>query len=376
MAPHPPTGGGDVRGHLTAAAVAITVCTLGALDVRYSGTHRGIMVGLAVIPAFGLLLPRRGLYPLLPGTLALCTALLLGIAEWHSRPLVVLFTLVDIVVLTYVVRRIGSWQLARPAADSADTSEPGKRERKPAEPGSWQAIGLRGEYRRLPDASADRTPTDFHDVRQSPYGVRLLVADLAGKSDETRAAADDLRHGWRRHAVEAAGLAELAARLDAEFAGHSETFAKVLLMNVSHDGKEVDIVSCGHEPPYLLSGGSVNAVEFLSAVPPVGLFSLAAGGVPVYVTKVSLTPGRRLLVLTDGVTGALDPQGRPFPLADHVLALDGREPSTFVDELTERLHRHRGDAPRDEALLLLVESDEALGGRHTDARTREDAAAA
>lgn len=111
-------------------------------------------------------------------------------------------------------------------------------------------------------------------------------------------------------------------------------------------------------------------------MPPIGLISLAEGGAPIYVTKVSLKPGRRPLILPDGATGALDSQGNPFPLTDHALALDGCEPGGFLDELASQLRRHTGDTARDEAMLMLVERNAVLGVPCSGASRCVDTAAA
>lgn len=354
--------------------MVITVCTLASLDIAHHGSHPGIIVGLAIVPAFGLLRPRWGGALLLPGALAFLTALLLGIGEWRSRPFVVLFTLVDITVLTYIVWRIGRVQAVRPRNDLAEVQNPGRQE-DPPDQGSWQVLGLRVAYRCLPLPSVGHMRADFHDVRQSPFGVRLLVADLAGRSAETEAAAKDLRYRWRRLAGEEPSLADMARRLDTAFDGHSETFARALLLNIRAANHEVDIVSCGHQPPYVLAEGSVSPVRFMCDVPPIGLFTLAPPGTPIYVTRVLLEPGRRLLILTDGATEALDAQGDPFPLTDHAFALDGCEPGTFLAELAAQLSRHRGNAPRDEAMLIMVENDERPSPQNCDVSPRDGAAA-
>lgn len=61
----------------------------------------------------------------MPGALAFLTALLLGIGEWRSRPFVVMFTLVDITVVTYIGWRISHVQAVRPRNDLAEVQNPG-----------------------------------------------------------------------------------------------------------------------------------------------------------------------------------------------------------------------------------------------------------
>ncbi|MDG4856685.1 SpoIIE family protein phosphatase [Streptomyces sp. T-3] len=339
--------------------LALTIAALAALDLAYRDVHSGFVVGLTALPAFGLLVtgPRRR--RLMPGVLSLATTVVLSIGTWADRPFTTFFSLLTIAMHTFLVWRFAP-STPRTAVD-LDVEDPVPTERRLQNNGSWQLNDLRAEFRCLPLPSVGTMAADFQEAKATPYGIRVLVADLPGKSDATLAVAKELLYRWRRHCLEEPSLSELALRLDSALSRHLDTFAKVLLMNVTHDGSRVEFICCGHQPPYVLSDDSVTMVEPLTLLPPLGLFSLSPSATRIYVTSVSLTAGRRLLVLTDGATETVDDQGLPFPLSEHALALEGREPGAFLSQLAEKLCEHRGDSPRDEAMLLLLEQSAQIG---------------
>lgn len=369
MASHPVSGSGDSRHlRLTSLAVLCAVCVLGVLDFAYHSAHRGIMVGLAAVPAFGLLLPGPRHRALAPGVLAFATALFVSSDEWRSRPFVVLFTLVDIVLVTWVVWYLGRSRTANPSLTVAEGSPPGRQDQEVA--GAWQLDHVRGEFRRVPGTASRGNSTLLDDVKATPFGVRLLLADVVAEpgsvaesgsvADEAGAvsgAASDLRYRWRRLAEAEGSLAEVARRLDAGLSQHSAVRAKLVLMSLPSDGSEVDIVCCGHQPPYVLAEGSISPVQILTPAPPLGQFALSGRSTPVYVTKVTLSPHRRLLVATGEAVGTTNAEaaGASRSLAERALALDGSEPGRLLDGLVAELREHTGDEAPGEATLMLLE---------------------
>ena len=68
-----------------------------------------------------------------------------------------------------------------------------------------------------------------------------------------------------------------------------------------------------------------------------------------------LAPGDTLVVVSDGVSEALDPQGREFDLGD-VAGLVSRcavDASTLAAAVVDAVHRHRGaDQAQDDVTVL------------------------
>ncbi|MGW0909571.1 SpoIIE family protein phosphatase [Streptomyces sp. NPDC002853] len=356
MDPQPVSGKSDSpQMRLTSLAVLCAVFALGILDFAYHSAHRGIMVGLAAVPAFGLLLPGPRHRALAPGVLAFATALFVSTDEWRSRPLVVLFTLVDIVLVTWVIWYLGRSRTTAAPLRAVEGSPSGRPDQEVA--GAWQLAQVRGEFRRVPGSAPHGNSTLLDDVKATPFGVRLLLADVADESGAASGAASDLRYRWQRLAEAEGSLAEIARRLDVGLSQHSTVRAKLVLMSLPSDGSEADIVCCGHQPPYVLTEGSISPVQILTPVPPLGRFALSSKSIPVYVTKVALSPHRRLLVATGEAaeTSTTDSAATSPSLTDKALALDGSEPSRLLDGLVAELRAHAGDSSPGEATLMLVE---------------------
>ncbi|MFE6401057.1 SpoIIE family protein phosphatase [Streptomyces alboflavus] len=342
--------------------MATAVLVLGALDLAYRNRRPGIMVGLAVVPAIGLLLPASGSrrwLRFLPGIMALVVALLLSMAEWRSRPFVVLFTLFDVVALTWVVGRLTRAQDDKCAADGSGRPQAAVRPDPAVERGVWRINDLRGEFCRLVPDAGGWTSGDFHDVRVCAFGTRLLMVDLQGAATGSAAAAALLHH-WRSLASTEPSLAEIARRLDIVFSEHGGNHAKALLINIDDTGDAVDLVCCGRQPPYVLGEQSVIPVSVLAQAPALGGIAAPDAGPPLYVTRVRFPPGGRLLLVTDALTASWGALDEPFPTAVRAMSLDGCDSGTLLERLAEGVRVHVGAAAPPSGTLLLVENDDTL----------------
>lgn len=353
-----PSLSGSAAGLLLVCATVLLV----SLDVTFHEQHRGIVVALTAVPALSLAVPadRPMCQPLLVGGLALTGALVSTAVDWRDRPFVLLATFLNIVLLTLLSHRLQP--RLHPAAPSPAVSPAASPAPEPSPTLTAQTYRI-GDFRlalrSVPQANRTTLVADLCDARESPYGTRILVADLVGKDDATRNAGDDLLARWRQLAGTEPSLAEIARRLDAELAGRTDRFAKALLITL-HDGRG-ELVCCGHPPPLLLSdAGDVRDLNVLTPLPPLGLFHLVPQGCAVYTTSFTASTGKRLLLHTDGIGGVLDAQGRPFPLHDRARAHEGRPPAALLDALVDDLNGHAGgdlSSLRDEALLLLLQAE-------------------
>ncbi|MET8468843.1 PP2C family protein-serine/threonine phosphatase [Streptomyces sp. NPDC006422] len=193
---------------------------------------------------------------------------------------------------------------------------------------------------------------------ETPFGTRVLVADLMGKDDRTRSAGTELLELWRGLATTEPSLAEIARLLDGALAERTDRFAKTLLLNLE-DGRG-ELVCCGHPLPLVLSDHEdVRALDILAPLPPLGLFGLVPGGITVYTTSFSVGPTERLLIRTDGIDTVRDAAGTPFPLLERVRSHAGRSATALLDALVADVARHAGPEGdvRDESLLLLLQTE-------------------
>ncbi|MFI1677345.1 PP2C family protein-serine/threonine phosphatase [Streptomyces sp. NPDC020607] len=368
--------------------LALVTASLVSLDLTFHEHQRGIVAALVAVPALSLAVPadRPLRWPLFAGALALGGTLVSGVADWRNRPFVLLATFGNIALLTAISHRLQPrlHPLAPPpAATSAPPPEPpGPADSRdsPNRPTAPRArtytIGdFRLALRTVPQANRTTLVADLCDARESPYGTRVLVADLMGKDDATEAAGNQLLDHWRRLAATEPSLAEITRRLDADLAEHTERFAKALLITFHEDRAE--LVCCGHPPPLLLSdGGEVRELNVLTPLPPLGLFDLAPYGSAVYTTSFTVSSAQRLLLYTDGMDAVVNTQGRPFPLRDWARVHGYCPPGALLDALVSDLTRHAGgdlDGLRDEALLLLLQA-EKRGFRHVTTALHADPA--
>ncbi|MEV2249166.1 PP2C family protein-serine/threonine phosphatase [Streptomyces sp. NPDC050147] len=198
---------------------------------------------------------------------------------------------------------------------------------------------------------------DLFDVRKGPSGVRALVGDVQGHGLAAVGTVAALLGAFREAVLDQPDLEGVAARLDrrlvidSEEAEDAELFATAVLLEFRGDAAELRFVSCGHPPPLLLRGESV---EELAVAPGAPLGLGIAGVAPPEEATVALRPGDRLLVVTDGVTEARDGTGAFYPLAERLpgLCADLRDdPAAMTSAVWKDLVRFSGGVGDDVALL-------------------------
>lgn len=191
---------------------------------------------------------------------------------------------------------------------------------------------------------------DLYGVVTTPYGVRIVVADVKGKGlDAVRLAALVLS-AFRETAGTASDLVEVAEHVDAQVSPllGEEDFVTAVFACVSRDG-ELNLVNCGHPPPMLSRAG--NAVAEMTAHPtaPLGLDPR-----PVDQTEW-LAEGDRLLFYTDGLIETRA-KGGGFVSADLALATIGTDPmDAALPTVVDRLRAQASVGLRDDLALLLAE---------------------
>ncbi|MEU6347322.1 PP2C family protein-serine/threonine phosphatase [Streptomyces sp. NPDC046977] len=216
---------------------------------------------------------------------------------------------------------------------------------------------------------------DLYDLVRTPFGVRVIVGDVRGKGLEAVRTVSAVLGGFRVAAHEHQDLALLAQRLELSLARNvddmlqdAELFVTAVLLEFPEagaDGPQVRVVDRGHPPPLVLGGPDGPRWLSTRPAPPLGLGDLSPR--PAAVTSHPLRKDEVLVVCTDGVTEARDPDGTFYPLperlAAHFAAPAVPEPETvaaFVRDDAERWADHVDD----DRMLLALSLSGGTGDPH------------
>ncbi|MGH9486778.1 MAG: SpoIIE family protein phosphatase [Terriglobales bacterium] len=188
---------------------------------------------------------------------------------------------------------------------------------------------------------------DFFDAVLRPEApeVALVLADVSGKGAAAALLAASLQ--GMIHAQLAAGVAlETIAAQANQFVLHrleGEKYATMLLVKLWPDGK-LEYLNCGHIPPLVVRAGACTMLTETNV--PVGLLDNAE----YHAARYRMSPGERVLLLTDGVTEAANSAREMF--GDERLArLAGQDCS--VRELAAAVREFCQGAPLADDLTVL-----------------------
>ncbi|HVX68717.1 MAG TPA: SpoIIE family protein phosphatase [Mycobacteriales bacterium] len=209
------------------------------------------------------------------------------------------------------------------------------------------AVSLAGRY---VSATAEALiGGDLYEVVSRPGGVRLLVGDVRGKGLAAIRIATVVLGEFRAAAADLPDIAEVACQMDRRLRPYleDEDFATAVVADVADDGS-YSVVSCGHPAPLLVTGGAIGELSVPYSLPlGLGATPVAAGG--------WLSPGDRLLLYTDGVIEARDPERRFVDLAWVAAPLASGDLQYALDDVLERLHRFAGARLGDDVALVAAE---------------------
>jgi sigma-B regulation protein RsbU (phosphoserine phosphatase) len=159
-------------------------------------------------------------------------------------------------------------------------------------------------------------------------------------------------HAW---ADEGVPVAEMTGRLSEAISRRTgpDRFITFFLLLLDPASGEIEYTNAGHNPGLLLRGGG--AIEELGSHGlPLALFP----GKPYGSSKLTLAPADLLLLYTDGVTEANDPEGNEFgmPRLKEFLAVQlGKSTGDVEKALGEQLEEHaKGEPYADDRTLVMV----------------------
>ncbi|MER6978291.1 PP2C family protein-serine/threonine phosphatase [Streptomyces carpinensis] len=206
---------------------------------------------------------------------------------------------------------------------------------------------------------------DLYAATRANGATRLIIGDVRGKG---LAAIKDTSHllgAFHSSAYRNLSLLDLvmdlgnamhwswaAAPDDDPEAG--ESFVTALLLDFPDDLDQVETISCGHPPPLLLRNGNVSRLEARSPGLPLGITAPLEDQYAV--DTFGFGSGDVLLLYTDGVIEAPDPNGAFYPLTKRVEAWDGAGgPERLVRYVHEDLLNHTRGPLGDDAALIAIQ---------------------
>ncbi|MGW4403933.1 PP2C family protein-serine/threonine phosphatase [Nonomuraea sp. NPDC004702] len=201
---------------------------------------------------------------------------------------------------------------------------------------------------------------DMYEVAPSPYGTRVMIADVQGKGLPAIGAALAVLGAFREAAYREISLMGVADALEdavirhnrfAAHTGEPERFVTALLLDIGPE-LEVDAVNCGHIAPYLIHGGNAGQLWLGEPEVPLGLAGLA--GEPRHGARFAFPRGASLLLCTDGVTEARDRDGSFYPLEQRLRSWARDPPARTVEALAADLNTFTHGAPRDDIAVLIL----------------------
>ncbi len=148
---------------------------------------------------------------------------------------------------------------------------------------------------------------DFFDVVNTEEGLAVVLIDVSGKGVSAALLASTLQGMVYSHMVAGMPLPEIVTAVN-RFLTHKltgEKYATLVLARLRRDG-ELEYVNCGHIPPLLVCNGEIIRPSHGNL--PVGLI----GNATFESDRSQLRPGDRLILVTDGVTEAENPDGEFF----------------------------------------------------------------
>jgi sigma-B regulation protein RsbU (phosphoserine phosphatase) len=202
--------------------------------------------------------------------------------------------------------------------------------------------------------AADHVAGDYFDLLRCPDGSWLIcIADVTGHGVAAAMGAAILKTLlWS--AVESGGdLDQIVRSVNQRFSEVTleEDFASLLLIRWSPESSELQYANAGHETAYLLHKGTTP--QFMGST---GTLVGIARDHMWEIKNITIMPGSRLVLYTDGITEARSPDGKHFGrerLKRLIHDQSGYTVQDTIDYLVGALRSHLGGSPADDDLTLV-----------------------
>lgn len=203
-----------------------------------------------------------------------------------------------------------------------------------------EVAGLDVAARCIPMTAVGGDFFDFQIVDGRRLGI--LVADVSGHGVPAALIASMVKIALASQAEQAADPAAVLAGMNRILRGKMKrAFVTAAYVFLDAEGRTLRYASAGHPPLLLRRAGEGSVEEVRQEAPPLGALPRAA----YRNSELSLAPGDRILLYTDGVTEARDGAEEDFGderLRELLATAGDMAPDAFADELLRRLETWRG----------------------------------
>lgn len=222
-----------------------------------------------------------------------------------------------------------------------------------------QAPGYRFAYRSDP---CDATGGDYIDAFDLPDGkTAILVADVTGHGLGPSLIMASCRSALRALARTGLEPGHLVARLERQLMDDlTEGRFITMVVGILHPDGSLTYANAGHAPALVVRRGEVIRLD--SHRPPLGIFLDPPGDQDPPLddtqTTMSLEPGDRIVLTSDGVNEAQDAQDQQFGLEriETTIRRTDLDADAVVNQLNRQLTLHRGERPAaDDVTMLCVD---------------------
>ena len=220
-------------------------------------------------------------------------------------------------------------------------------------------LPTRSRTGRFFDAAAEMLPClsiggDFFEYIDLPNGsFGLALGDVSGKGPPAALLGALTQGSLAAQAAVASGPADALARLNTALVHRAieGRFVTLFYAQLDPDGT-LTFCNGGHNPPFLVDGrGEVRRLE--TGGMPIGLFD----GLPFAEESVRMEPGDFLVLFSDGVSEAFDPDGAEFEdarILDSIAGAPSREAPAQMEHLLSSVKRFTRGAPQSDDVTVLV----------------------
>ncbi len=186
-------------------------------------------------------------------------------------------------------------------------------------------------------------------------GYGLLMADVAGKGVPAALLVSSFHAYLHAYLDNVGSLVELAQRLNQAIfsASTAERYITAVVGILQPDRGELQMINAGHNPVYVLrADGTVEALSKGGIA-----FGMIDMDFPYEVDSVTLAPGDRVLLYTDGITEAMNAHGEQYDAHDALQSfLLAHRPSSseaFVRGLLADVASFTGAAPQSDDMTAM-----------------------